>query len=168
MTQVSCRTHWLTGHTDTHTRIYTGEELNQEHSLWTDRSGCPSWTEPSGPPFLWRVFCCRRWRWRTTFSPPFCSQSDREAFVNKVNEDQTHVFADSHKIQALTSLCSLTSWGLAAMDMNLRSRRSSSLLRESCSLRLSCRVSRACSCLPFTESSQKTREWWKKPERDCL
>lgn len=51
---------------------------------------------------------------------------------------------------ALTSLCSLTSSGLAATDMNLRSRRSSSLLRESCSFRLSWSASTACSRFPFT------------------
>lgn len=74
-----------------------------------------------------------------------------------VSKDQT--CAESRKTQELTSLCSLTSWGLAAMAMNLRSLRSSSLLRESCSFRLSCRVSRACSTLPFTDSRQRTREW---------
>lgn len=76
----------------------TVHTLAKRHSLWTDHSGCPSWTEPSSPPFLWRVVCCRRLHLRKTFSPPSGSQSDRELFW--VNKDPTYTCADSHEMHS--------------------------------------------------------------------
>lgn len=93
----SCRDYVVQKHT------YMGKQLTQENSLWTGHSGCPSWTEPLSPPFLWRVFCYRRWHWRKTFSLPFCSQSDGEFF--SVNKGQTHTRALIHTRCKCSPLC---------------------------------------------------------------